>query len=323
MKNNDFFRFRRLRQNPIIRKMIQETTISLNNLIYPMFVTYGNNIKNPVLSMPGVFQLSIDKLIEECKNIVDLGIPAILLFGIPERKDLTGSDAYSDEGIIQQAVRALKKEYPELLVITDLCLCEYTSHGHCGLVKGDKILNDESLEIYKKIAIAQAKAGTDMIAPSDMMDGRVLAIRDILDRNDFCHIPIMSYSAKYASALYGPFREAAQGAPKFGDRKSHQMDIANSDEAIREIEQDIIEGADIIMVKPAGFYLDIINRAKQTFQMPLAAYQVSGEYSMIKAAASMGWLDEEKIILESITAIRRAGADLIITYFAPQIAKLL
>ncbi len=323
MNNNDYFRFRRLRQNTVVRKMIQETTISINNLIYPMFVTYGTNIKNPVSSMPGVYQLSIDKLIEECQTMVELGLPAILLFGIPERKDLTGSDAYSDDGIIQQAVRALKKEYPQLLIITDLCLCEYTSHGHCGLVKGEKILNDESLEIYKKIALAQAKAGSDMIAPSDMMDGRVLAIRDILDRNDFQEIPIMSYSAKYASALYGPFREAAQGAPKFGDRKSHQMDIANSNEAVREIEQDIIEGADIVMVKPAGFYLDIIYRAKQTFQMPIAAYQVSGEYAMVKAAVQNGWLDEEKIMIESITAIKRAGADLIITYFAPNLARLL
>ncbi len=318
-----FWRFRRLRKNELMRNMIAETSISKNDLIYPLFVIYGEKVKNPVKSMPGVFQMSIDNIVEECKEIADLGIPAVILFGIPENKDPMGSDAYSDNGIIQKAVRAIKKEVKNLIVITDVCLCEYTSHGHCGILAGDVIENDKSIEIYAKIALSQARAGTDMVAPSDMMDGRVQIIREVLDENGFTDIPIMSYSAKFASSLYGPFREAAQGAPKFGDRKSHQMDFRNSDEAVREAEQDLIEGADIILVKPASYYLDIIYRIKQLFGVPVAAYQVSGEYAMIKAAGLNGWLDEEKVMIESIYSIKRAGADLVLTYFAKDLARLI
>jgi porphobilinogen synthase len=309
--------------NPLMRNMVAETTLSKNDLIYPLFVIYGEKVKNPVKSMPGVFQMSIDVLVEECKQVAELGIPAVILFGIPEHKDEVGSDAYSENGIIQRAVRAIKKEVKDLIVITDVCLCEYTSHGHCGILVGEVIDNDRSIELYAKIALSQARAGADMVAPSDMMDGRVLRIREVLDENGFTNIPIMSYSAKYASSLYGPFREAALGAPKFGDRKSHQMDFRNSDEALREVEQDILEGADIIMVKPAGMYLDIIHRVKSTFQVPVAAYQVSGEYAMIKSAGERGWIDEEKVMIESLYAIKRAGADLILTYFAKDIAKLI
>lgn len=319
----EFWRFRRLRKNELLRNMIAETSISKNDLIYPLFVIYGEKVKNPVKSMPGVFQMSIDNIVEECKEIADLGIPAIILFGIPENKDPMGSDAYSDNGIIQKAVRSIKKEVKNLIVITDVCLCEYTSHGHCGILTGDVIENDKSIEIYAKIALSQARAGTDMVAPSDMMDGRVQIIREVLDENGFTDIPIMSYSAKFASSLYGPFREAAQGAPKFGDRKSHQMDFRNSNEAVRETEQDLIEGADIIMVKPASYYLDIIYRIKQLFGVPVAAYQVSGEYAMIRAAGLNGWLDEEKVMIESIFSIKRAGADLILTYFAKDLARLI
>lgn len=321
--SQEFWRFRRLRMNPLMRNMVAETTLSKNDLIYPLFVIYGEKVKNPVKSMPGVFQMSIDVLVEECKQVAELGIPAVILFGIPEHKDEVGSDAYSENGIIQRAVRAIKKEVKDLIVITDVCLCEYTSHGHCGILVGEVIDNDRSIELYAKIALSQARAGADMVAPSDMMDGRVLRIREVLDENGFTNIPIMSYSAKYASSLYGPFREAALGAPKFGDRKSHQMDFRNSDEALREVEQDILEGADIIMVKPAGMYLDIIHRVKSTFQVPVAAYQVSGEYAMIKSAGERGWIDEEKVMIESLYAIKRAGADLILTYFAKDIAKLI
>jgi porphobilinogen synthase len=303
--------------------MVRETHLHREDLIYPLFVAPGDNYKKEVSSMPDVYQMSIDKIVEECKAVADLGIPAVILFGIPEHKDEIGSDAYDPHGIIQKAIRAIKKDVPNLFVIGDVCLCEYTSHGHCGVLDGENILNDESIDIYAKVALAQAEAGVDMVAPSDMMDGRVLAIRETLDFNDFDRIPIMSYSAKYASAYYGPFRDAAEGAPKFGDRKSHQMDIANSNEAIREVAEDILEGADIVMVKPAGAYLDVIYRVKQEFGMPTAAYQVSGEYAMIKAAASNGWLDEERIMVESLTAIKRAGADLILTYFAKNMAKLL
>lgn len=323
METKSFRRFRRLRMNPLLRAMVRETYLTKNDLVLPLFVIYGEKIKNPVKSMPGVFQMSIDYIVEECKEIADLGIPAVILFGIPEKKDPFGSDAYSENGIIQRAIRAIKKEVNNLLVIADVCLCEYTSHGHCGILDGNTIDNDKSIELYAKIALTQAQSGADIVAPSDMMDGRVLAIRKILDENNFTNVPIMSYSAKYASSLYGPFREAAQGAPRFGDRKSHQMDIANSKEALREIEQDIIEGADIIMVKPAGFYLDIISLAKQNFNIPIAAYQVSGEFAMIKAARQMGWIDEEKVMIESVISIKRAGADLIITYFAKDIAKLI
>ena len=323
MVRDDFRRFRRLRYNPIVRNMVRETHLHREDLIYPLFVAPGDNYKKEVSSMPDVYQMSIDKIVEECKAVADLGIPAVILFGIPEHKDEIGSDAYDPHGIIQEAIRAIKKDVPNLFVIGDVCLCEYTSHGHCGVLDGENILNDESIDIYAKVALAQAEAGVDMVAPSDMMDGRVLAIRETLDFNDFDRIPIMSYSAKYASAYYGPFRDAAEGAPKFGDRKSHQMDIANSNEAIREVAEDILEGADIVMVKPAGAYLDVIYRVKQEFGMPTAAYQVSGEYAMIKAAASNGWLDEERIMVESLTAIKRAGADLILTYFAKNMAKLL
>jgi len=321
--SQEFWRFRRLRMNPLMRNMVAETTLSKNDLIYPLFVIYGEKVKNPVKSMPGVFQMSIDVLVEECKYVAELGIPAVILFGIPEHKDEVGSDAYSENGIIQRAVRAIKKEVKDLIVITDVCLCEYTSHGHCGILVGEVIDNDRSIELYAKIALSQARAGADMVAPSDMMDGRVLRIREVLDDNGFTNIPIMSYSAKFASSLYGPFREAAQGAPKFGDRKSHQMDFRNSDEALREVDQDILEGADIVMVKPAGMYLDIIHRVKSTFQVPVAAYQVSGEYAMIKSAGERGWIDEEKVMIESLYAIKRAGADLILTYFAKDIAKLI
>lgn len=323
MLRNDFRRFRRLRYNPIIRDMVRETQLSINDFIYPLFVAPGNNYKKEVASMPDVYQMSVDKIVEECKLLVDLGLRSVILFGIPEHKDLTGSDAYNENGIIQRAIRAIKENVPDLLIIGDICLCEYTSHGHCGIVNGETILNDESLDIYCQIALAQANAGVDMVAPSDMMDGRVLAIRETLDYNNFDTIPIMSYSAKYASAYYGPFRDAAEGAPKFGDRKSHQMDIGNANEAVREVAEDIMEGADIVMVKPAGPYLDIIYRVKHEFGMPTAAYQVSGEYSMIKAAAAKGWLDETKIMIESLTGIKRAGADLILTYFAKNIAKLI
>lgn len=318
-----FRRFRRLRMNPIFRNMVGETQLARNDLIYPLFVIYGEKVKNPISSMPGVYQMSIDNIVEECKQVADLGIPAVILFGIPETKDPVGSDAYSEDGIIQRATRAIKKEVKDLVVITDVCLCEYTSHGHCGILEGEIIDNDKSIDIYGKIALSQVQAGSDMVAPSDMMDGRVRKIRNVLDENGYVNTPIMSYSAKYASSLYGPFREAAQGAPKFGDRKSHQMDIRNSDEALREVAEDISEGADIVMVKPAGFYLDIIQRVKTEFKVPVAAYQVSGEYAMVKAAGAKGWLDEEKVMLESLFSIKRAGADLILTYFAKDVAKLI
>lgn len=318
-----FRRFRRLRMNPILRNMVGETQLTKNDLIYPLFVIYGEKVKNPISSMPDVYQMSIDNIVEECKQVADLGIPAVILFGIPESKDPMGSDAYSENGIIQRATRAIKKAVKNLLVITDVCLCEYTSHGHCGILEGEVIDNDKSIDIYGKIALSQVEAGSDMVAPSDMMDGRVKRIRNVLNENGYINTPIMSYSAKYASALYGPFREAAQGAPKFGDRKSHQMDIRNSNEALREVAEDISEGADIVMVKPAGFYLDIIQRVKTEFKVPVAAYQVSGEYAMIKASAAKGWLDEEKVMLESLLSIKRAGADLILTYFAKDVAKLI
>ncbi len=319
----DFRRFRRLRYNPIVREMVKETRLHRSDLIYPLFVIHGKNIKNPVKSMPGVFQMSVENIVEECKQLVDLGIPAVILFGIPEKKDPTGSDCYSESGIIQTAIRAIKKEVKDLIIISDICLCEYTSHGHCGVLDGEDILNDETIEILAKSALTHVEAGTDMIAPSDMMDGRVLAIRELLDDNGYTKIPIMSYAAKYASGFYGPFRDAAEGAPKFGDRKSHQMDIANQNEAIREAEEDLMEGADIIMVKPALAYLDVIYRVKTELEVPTAAYQVSGEYSMIKAAAANGWLDHDKVMLETLTAIKRAGADMILTYFAKDVAKLI
>lgn len=316
-------RLRRLRYNPLIRDMVRETELSKNDFIYPLFVVPGDNIKKEIKSMPGVFQLSVDNLVNECKEVSSLGIPAIILFGIPSHKDEKGSEAYDPEGIIQRAVRAIKSEVNNLLVITDVCMCEYTSHGHCGLLNGEEILNDETLELLAKEALTHAQAGADIIAPSDMMDGRVAAIRKILDDNEFEKIPIMSYAAKYASGYYGPFRDAAESTPAFGDRRSHQMDIGNALEALREVETDIEEGADIVMIKPAGPYLDIIQMVKDKFGMPTAAYQVSGEYAMIKAAGQNGWIDEERVMIESLTAIKRAGADMFLTYFAKDAAKWL
>lgn len=316
-------RLRRLRYNSLVRDLVRETSISKNDLIYPLFIVEGENFKNEVKSMPNVFQLSIDKAVEECKDLVKLGIKAIILFGIPKHKDEIGSGAYDDNGIIQKAVRAIKSEVKNLVVITDVCLCEYTSHGHCGLLNGEEILNDETVTLLAKEAVSHAKAGADIIAPSDMMDGRITVIRKALDENGFNNIPIMSYAVKYASGYYGPFRDAAESTPAFGDRRSHQMDIANGLEALREAESDIEEGADIIMVKPAGPYLDIIKAVKDKFQMPTAAYQVSGEYAMIKAAGKLGWIDEERVMIESLIAIKRAGADMILTYFAKDVANYL
>jgi porphobilinogen synthase len=316
-------RLRRLRMTEPLRSMVRETELSKKDFIYPLFVVPGSKVKNEVSSMPGVYQMSIDEIVRECTEIKSLGIPAVILFGIPEHKDEVGSEAYDEFGIVQRAIRAIKKEVSELVVITDVCLCEYTSHGHCGIVKDGVILNDESVQLLAKEALTHAQAGADMVAPSDMFDGRVRAIREILDENGFLHLPIMSYAAKYASGFYGPFREAAESTPKFGDRKSHQMDPANSDEALREVETDIHEGADIIMVKPALAYLDIIRRVKDRFQMPTAAYNVSGEYAMIKAAGRNGWIDEPRVMMEVLTSIKRAGADLILTYYAKDAARIL
>ncbi len=323
ISNEPFRRLRRTRMSELLRSMVRETELSINDFIYPLFVVPGTKFRKEVGSMPSVFQLSVDELVRECVEVKALGIPAVILFGIPEHKDVVGSGAYDEHGIVQTAVRLLKKEVPELIVVTDVCLCEYTSHGHCGIVLGNEILNDASIELLAKEALTHAEAGADIIAPSDMFDGRVKIIRQILDANDFHNIPIMSYAAKYASGFYGPFREAAESTPKFGDRRSHQMDPANSDEALREIEQDIIEGADIVMVKPALSYLDIIRRVKDKFKMPTAAYNVSGEYSMIKAAGRNGWIDESRVMMEVLISIKRAGADIILTYFAKEAAKLL
>lgn len=314
---------RRLRNNENIRRMVRETRLSVDNLIYPVFVAHGSGFTRPVEAMPGVSCFSIDRLLEHLEEVVKLNIPGVLPFGVPAYKDETGSGAYDDEGIIQETLRAIKRVYPELLVITDLCLCEYTSHGHCGVIKDGYVLNDRTLELLARTAVSHAAAGADIIAPSDMMDGRVGAIRGALDENGYINVPIMSYSAKYASAFYGPFREAAGSAPQFGDRKSYQMDPANSDEALREVWLDIEEGADIIMVKPALAYMDIIRRVKDEINCPLAAYNVSGEYSMVKAAAQKGWIDERRIVMESLTGIKRAGADIIITYHALDAARWL
>lgn len=316
-------RLRRLRMKPAFRDMVRETTLSPKDFIYPLFAVPGKKIRKEVSSMPGVFQQSVDELVKDCMETYSLGIPAVILFGIPEQKDEVGSGAYDENGIIQQTVRALKKEVPGLMVITDVCLCEYTSHGHCGIVRGEEIVNDESVELLTREALTHAQAGADMIAPSDMFDGRIGAIRKALDDNAFTTVPIMSYAAKYASGFYGPFRDAAESTPKFGDRRSHQMDPANSDEALREVEQDLIEGADIVMIKPALPYLDIIRRVKDTFNIPIAAYNVSGEYAMIKAAGRNGWIDEERVMMETLTGIKRAGADLILTYFAKDAARVL
>lgn len=313
-------RFRRLRQNESIRNFVRENKIDVDDLIYPIFVIEGENIKNPVDSMPNIYQYSLDRMDEELQRIVIAKIPAILIFGIPAHKDEVGSGAYDDSGITQRAIRFIKQKYPELLIIADVCLCEYTSHGHCGLVHGCEILNDETLPLLSRMAVSLAKAGADIVAPSDMMDGRVDAIRKALDENGLINTPIMSYSAKFASGYYGPFRDAAGSAPHFGDRKSYQMDCANGREALREIEDDLDEGADMIIVKPALAYMDILTKARACFDIPLIAYNVSGEYAMVKAAAQNGWIDEKRIVLENMISLKRAGADRIITYHALDIA---
>jgi porphobilinogen synthase len=317
------YRPRRLRTNENVRRMVRETGLSPDDFIYPLFVTHGKGVKKEIEAMPGNFQQSIDNIVKDCEDVQRLGIPAVLLFGIPAHKDEVGSEAYSDEGIVQHAIKAIKNKTPELVVITDVCLCEYTSHGHCGVVKKGVVQNDPTLELLAKEALSHAKAGADMVAPSDMMDGRVHAIRHTLDNEGFHDIPIMSYAAKYASSFYGPFREAAESTPQFGDRRSYQMDPPNSREALREVALDIDEGADIVMVKPALAYLDIIYQVKQQFNLPVAAYNVSGEYSMIKAAAKLGWIDGERAMMESLISIKRAGADMILTYFAKEAATLL
>ncbi|MET3850674.1 porphobilinogen synthase [Paenibacillus sp. OAE614] len=322
-------RHRRLRQSAGMRNMVRETVLNVNDLIMPIFVTYGENIKNEISSMPGVYHFSLDRLKEEVDEIASLGIPAVLLFGIPETKDSIGSSAFAEDGIVQEATRLIKSWYPDMLVVADTCLCEFTDHGHCGMVHtyerdghvcGD-VMNDESLELLVKTAVSQAKAGADIIAPSNMMDGFVKAIRAGLDENGFEHIPIMSYSVKYASAFYGPFREAADSAPQFGDRKTYQMDPANAREALREAESDVLEGADMLMVKPSLSYMDIMRTLKDQFDLPLVAYNVSGEYSMVKAAAIQGWIDEKAVVQEMLTSMKRAGADIIITYFAKDVAR--
>jgi porphobilinogen synthase len=317
------YRPRRLRQNEAFRRMMRETLLSVDDLILPLFAIEGKGVKNPVPSMPGNYQLSIDNLLKISKTTYELGIPAIMLFGIPDKKDPLGTSAYAKDGIVQKATRALKNKLPDLLVITDVCLCQYTDHGHCGIMDGPIIDNDASLDLLAQTALSHAKAGADMVAPSDMMDGRVAEIRNILDENSFSHVPIMSYAAKYCSAFYGPFRDAADSAPKSGDRKTYQMDPANALEAVREVTMDVEEGADIIMVKPALAYLDIIYRIREEIDLPIAAYNVSGEYAMIKAADKMGWLDGQKVMMESLIAIKRAGADMILTYFAMDAAKML
>ena len=323
------YRPRRLRSNKLIRDLVQETHLTVKDLIMPLFVRPGSGIKKEILTMPGNYQFSVDTLVEEVKELASLGIPGVILFGIPSAKDELGTEAYADDGIIQKAVRAIKKNVSDILVITDVCMCEYTNHGHCGFIKKDEktgeylIDNDETLKLLTKEALSHAEAGVDIVAPSDMMDGRVGAIRDILDENGYDNIPIMAYSAKYASAYYGPFRDAAESPPSFGDRRSYQMDIPNSEEALREVSLDIDEGADIVMVKPALPYLDIIRRIKDNFSHPIAAYNVSGEFSMVKAAHEKGWLDEKAVAMETLMSIKRAGADIILTYWAKDAARWL
>jgi len=317
------FRPRRLREKRLLRRMVRETALSVDDFVYPLFVVHGRGVREPIGPMPGQFRVSIDELLKEAKDAAGMGIPAILLFGVPAEKDVRASEAYAEDGIVQQAVRAVKERVPDLLVITDVCLCEYTSHGHCGVIEDGTVRNDPTLELLSRVAVSHAEAGADVVAPSDMMDGRVGAIREALDEAGCLETPIMAYSAKYASAFYEPFREAAGSAPQFGDRRGYQMDPANGVEAMREIALDIDEGADIVMVKPALPYLDIIARAKSDFGVPLAAYSVSGEYAMIKAAAQLGWLDEKRAMMEALTSIRRAGADIIITYFAKDAARQL
>lgn len=316
-------RFRRLRSSEAMRRMVRETRLDAADFIYPIFVAEGENIKKPVDSMPTVYQYSIDRLEEILPQIADSGISGLLIFGIPAHKDARATEAYNDEGVTQRAIRYIKAKYPDLIVIADVCLCEYTDHGHCGLICGCKILNDETLPLLSAMSVSLARAGADIIAPSDMMDGRVAAIRSALDENGLSDVPIMSYSAKFASGYYSPFRDAAQSAPSFGDRKTYQMDPANGREALREIEDDISEGADMVMVKPALAYLDVLKSARERFDLPIAAYNVSGEFSMVKAAAQLGWIDERRIVLENLTAIKRAGADIIITYHALDAAEWL
>jgi len=311
---------RRLRRTPALRRLVQETHVVPSQLIWPLFVTHGEGLRRPVEAMPGVAQLSVDVLVQEAERAASLGLGGIILFGIPAAKDATGSEAHDEQGIVQQAIRAVKRAVPQLLVAGDVCLCEYTDHGHCGVLRDGEVDNDSSVYLLGKIAVIQARAGADLVAPSDMMDGRVAGIRKALDAGGFSHVPIMSYAAKFASAFYGPFREAAGSTPQFGDRQSYQMAVPNGDEAMKEIQLDLDEGADIVMVKPAGPCLDLIRRAKERFGAPLGAYQVSGEYAMIKAAAERGMLDETRAMWESVTAIRRAGADIILTYFAPALA---
>lgn len=314
------FRARRIRGKQIFRDMVRETSLSVSDLIYPMFSAFGSGIRKEVSSMPGIYQQSIEHIVEEARQVYELGIPAVLLFGIPETKDAVGSDAYSDSGIIQNTIRAIKSELPELAVITDVCMCEYTDHGHCGIIHNGDVDNDATLALLAKEALSHAQAGADMVAPSDMMDGRVGAIREILDANGFSNTPIMSYAVKYASGYYGPFREAAESTPQFGDRRSYQMDPANRREALREAAMDVEEGADIIMVKPGLPYLDILRDLRNEFDLPLAVYNVSGEYSMVKAAAREGWIDEERVVMETMLGFKRAGADMIITYHAKDVA---
>ena len=317
------YRPRRLRKSETLRKMVRETRLSPDDFIYPLFVVHGRKARHEIESMPGIAQLSVDLAVRETEEACKLNIPAVILFGIPEKKDLKGTEAYSARGIIQQAIRAIKRELPQVIVITDVCLCEYTSHGHCGIVVDGEVHNDTTLAFLARMALSHAEAGADMVAPSDMMDGRVKAIRDLLDRKGFENIPILSYAAKHASVFYGPFREAAESTPQFGDRKSYQMDPANAREALREVRLDVQEGADIIMVKPALPYLDIIQRVREEIDLPVGAYNVSGEYAMVKAAAQRGWIDGERAMMEVLTAIKRAGADLIITYFAKEAARVL
>ncbi len=316
-------RLRRLRKSETLRSLVRETRVDVSDLVYPLFIIEGRGIKKQIDSMPGIYQLSVDKLAREAAELTGLKIPAVLLFGVVSDKDETGTAAYNPRGVVQQAIRAIKKAAPGMLVITDICLCEYTSHGHCGLIEDGDVDNDKTLRLLAKMSLSHSDAGADMVAPSDMMDGRVRAIRQELDGNGFSHIPILAYAAKYASAFYGPFREAAGSAPRFGNRKSYQMDPPNAREALREIEQDIEEGADIVMVKPALSYLDVIRRVRDTFNYPLAAYNVSGEYAMVKAAARQGWLDEKRVVLEILTSIKRAGADIIISYHAKEAAEWL
>ncbi|ABK98075.1 porphobilinogen synthase [Pelobacter propionicus] len=318
-----YFRARRIRGNETMRRMVRETSLSVDDLVYPLFSAFGSGIMKEISSMPGIYQQSIEHLVEECREVQGLGIPAVLLFGIPESKDGVGSDAYSDSGIIQETIRAIKREVPGLTVITDVCLCEYTDHGHCGVIEDGDVDNDATLELLAKEALSHVRAGADMVAPSDMMDGRVAAIREALDNSGFSSVPVMSYAVKYASGYYGPFREAAESTPQFGDRRSYQMDPANRREALREASADIDEGADIIMVKPGLPYLDILRDLRNSCNLPLAVYNVSGEYSMVKAAAANGWIDEERVVLETMLGFKRAGADIIITYHAKDVARWL